>query len=33
MTHVRINKLTDDELSLLAEISDGLFLIGFKPLS
>ena len=30
MTHVRINKLTDDELSLLAEISDGLFLISFK---
>ena len=31
--NIRINKLTDDELLLLAEISDGLFLIGFKPLS
>ena len=31
--HVRINELTDSKLSLLAEISDGLFLIDFVPLN
>ena len=31
--HVRINELTDSKLSLLAEISEGLFLIDFVPLN
>lgn len=31
MKNVRVNKLTDSELSLLVELSDGLFLMGFEP--
>ena len=30
MKNVRVTKITDSELSLLVEISDGLFLISFK---